>query len=105
MFVTLGAQASGSGGRALTAHTCMELYCTWLVAKIRVPCWVLNITRHLVFGGSKRDHNFDNHPHGMMSLLCFNHLLVKAPLPRHWALNCNDLAVVEINRNIRVYRS
>ena len=26
-----------------------------------VPFWVLNIMRHLVFRGLKKDHNFDNH--------------------------------------------
>ena len=31
--------------------------------KIMVPFWVPIITRHLVFRVSKRDSNFDNHPH------------------------------------------
>ena len=26
------------------------------------PFWVLNILRHLVFRGSQKDHNLDNHP-------------------------------------------
>ena len=30
-----------------------------MVVKIRVPVWVLNILRHLLF----RVHNFDNHPY------------------------------------------
>ena len=35
----------------------------WAVVKIRVPFWVPNIIRHLIFRVPKRDHHFDNHLH------------------------------------------
>ena len=31
--------------------------------KIRVPFWVLNLIRHLIFRVPKRDPNFDNYPY------------------------------------------
>ena len=38
---------------------------TWVVVNIRVPFWVPNIVRHLLFRVPKRDPNFDNHPHDL----------------------------------------
>ena len=35
---------------------------TWVVVKIMVSLWVLNIIPHLLFRGPKRDDNLDNHP-------------------------------------------
>ena len=34
----------------------------WVVVRIMVPFWVLSITRHLLLGDPKGDHNFENHP-------------------------------------------
>ena len=36
---------------------------TWVVVKIVVPFWIPIVIRHLIFGVSKKDQNFDNHPH------------------------------------------
>ena len=35
----------------------------WVVVKIIFVVWVLDIIRHLVFRGPKKDNNFDNHPY------------------------------------------
>ena len=35
----------------------------WVVVKIRVPFWFLNIIRHLICRVPKGDPNFDNHPY------------------------------------------
>ena len=34
----------------------------WVVVKIMVPFWVLNIIQHLILRDPAGDHNFDNHP-------------------------------------------
>ena len=38
-------------------------YNIWVVVKIRVPFWILNIRRHLIFRVPKKGHNFDNYPY------------------------------------------
>ena len=41
----------------------------WVFVQVMVFFWVRNIIRHLVFREHKRDHNFDNHPFGLRTLL------------------------------------
>ena len=56
----------------------------WVVVKVGVPFWVLNIIRHLIFMVPKRDHNFDNYPCSMAAVTgilfviidCSTHLIV-----------------------------
>ena len=47
----------------------------WVVVKIRVPFWIPNIIRHLIFRVPKRDPNFDNHPYEP-------YLMLRAALPQ-----------------------
>ena len=65
-----------SGLLGVSAVVGALLSSTWVVVKTMVPFWVLNIIRHLVFRGPKRDHNFDNRPHDwrLMELAMFRNV-------------------------------
>ena len=43
----------------------------WVIVKIVVPFWVLNIIRHLMSRVPKRDHNSDNYPQAECKLGSF----------------------------------
>ena len=63
-------------------------YTIWVVVKIMVPFWVLNIIRHEVFRDPREDHNFDNHSYTVLLdpyvyVLFWGHL--GRPVVRPWA--------------------
>ena len=43
----------------------------WVVVKIMILFWVLNIVRHNYLGDPQGDHNFDNHPCGSVFVHMF----------------------------------